>query len=100
LPLHAIDLFPHRVAELAVAGGPGAIGLLRDDGERRLEAVCEVAGLRDRARDGALAMVEQRVEIVDQRLHLLGVFADDAAFAADANARQAMAELHERSESA
>ena len=44
--------------------------LLGEHGERRLEAVREVAGLGLRARDAALAVVEQRVQVAHERLHL------------------------------
>ena len=51
-----------------VARGRGALRLLREHGERRLQAVREVAGLGLGARHRALALVEQRVEVAHERL--------------------------------
>ena len=55
---------------------PGLVGdvrFVREHRERRLQRVRQVAGLRDRAPHGLIAMLEQRVEIVDERLHLAGI---------------------------
>ena len=60
----------------------------------------EVARLRDRAADNAFAVREQRVEIVDERLHLGRVFAAHAGVAALVDGGQASAELMDRRESA
>ena len=53
-----------------MTAGGGALGVLRQDGERRLQAVCEIAGLGDRAVGHLLALAQQRIEVVHQRLHL------------------------------
>ena len=49
LPPHAIDLLLNRGGDLGLARSPRALGFMRQDGERRLQAVGEVAGLGDRA---------------------------------------------------
>jgi hypothetical protein len=77
LPLHAFDLLMNGVGNLGLASGTRAFGLARQDGQRRLEAVCQVARLGDRTPHRPLAMLEQRVQIVDERLDLARVFADD-----------------------
>ena len=82
LPAHAIDLLRDGGGHLELAGSPRALRLVRKDGERRLQPVRQVAGLRDRAPHRLLPLVEQRVEIVDERLHLRRVVAVDAPVAA------------------
>ena len=81
LPPHALDLLRRaRRASSCVAGRRGALGLLRQHGERRLQAVREIAGLGDRAAARARSRcVEQRIQIVDERLHLGRIAAVDAA---------------------
>ena len=73
LALHPRYLFADRVGELALTRAASALGFVRQDGERSLQAVCEVSGSRYRALDRLLAVVEQQVEVVDERLHFGGV---------------------------
>ena len=75
LPAHSLDLLADRRGELALAGGAGAFGLARQQRQRRLETVREVAGLRNRALHRLLALFDQRVQVVDERLHLGGIVA-------------------------
>ena len=81
LPSHAIDLLLNGGGNLGLARCPRPLRLVRNDGERRLQAVRQVARLRDRTADGLLSLVEQRVEIVDERLHFCRVLAVDAPIA-------------------
>ena len=67
----------------------GALGLLRQHRERRLQPVREVARLRQRAGHRPLAMLEQGVEIVDERLHLGRIDAVDPPLAAVVHFTQA-----------
>ena len=68
--------------DVASTGRRRPVGFVCDDGERRLQAVRKIAGLGDGAFDGAIALVEQGVEIVDQRLHFGRVRAFEPARAA------------------
>ena len=81
LAAHAVDLLLDRRRQVLMSCGRHAPGFVREDGERRLEAVREVAGLRDRPRDGGFAVLEQEIQIVDQRLNLARVNAVEAAAA-------------------
>ncbi len=58
--------------QVGVPRGPGALRLLGQHGQRRLEAMREVAGLGQRLPHPLVLVVEQRVEVVDERLHLAG----------------------------
>ncbi len=78
LPAHPIDLLRYGCSHLGLTGCPRAFRLVREDGERRLQTVREIARLGDRALDRFLSMLEQRVEIVDERLHLGRVRAFDS----------------------
>ena len=66
---HPIDFLANRRREIGVAGRSGAVGLVRQDRQWRLQAVRQIAGFRDRAADRELAVFEERVQIVDERLH-------------------------------
>ena len=89
-----------RGGKLGLSGGRGARRFLRQNGERRLEAVREVAGLRDRAADRAFAVIEVGVQLVHQRLDLDGVGAGDPRLAAAADRRERGAQPVERREAA
>jgi hypothetical protein len=45
LPPHALDLLAHGRGQIMVPGGFGPFGFLREHGQRRLQAVGQVAGL-------------------------------------------------------
>ena len=79
LPPHPLDLLGHRRRELGLAGGRGAVRLVRQHRERRLEAVREIAGLGDRAAHRLLLVGEQRVQVGDERLDFGGIAPFDAA---------------------
>ena len=96
LPAHALDLLRDRRGELGLAGGRGALGLLRQHRERRLQAVREIAGLADRAADRCVAMLEQRVEIVDERLHFARIASLRACASPLLHVGQPLAHLVER----
>ena len=74
--------------------------LLREDGERCLQAVRQVAGLRHRARDAALALVEQRVEVVDERRDLGRILALEPRRPPVANGAEPFAQRREWRQSA
>jgi hypothetical protein len=93
---HPIDLLFDDRREVLVPCGRHPPGFVREDGERRLETVREVAGLGDRPRDSGLAVFQQEIEIVDQRLNLARVGAVEAAAAPLAHVRQAPPQLLDR----
>ncbi len=80
LTLHPLHLFADRLGEVVLARAGRPLGFVRQDGERGLQTVREVAGSRDRALHGLLAVVEQEVQVVDEWLHFGGVGAVDEAF--------------------
>ncbi len=82
LPPHAVHLLMHGFGDVAGTGRRCPVGFVCDDRERSLQAVRKIAGLGDGAFDGPIALVEQRVEIVYQRLHLGRVCAFEPARAA------------------
>ena len=96
LPAHPLDLLTHHRRQLGLPGAIGDLRLVRQHGERRLQRVREIAGLGDRAADGLIAVLEQRVEIVDQRLHFGGIAAVEAALAALAHGGEAAAQPLDR----
>ena len=68
--------------------GGGAFGLLRQHRQRGFETVCEIARLRERSAYRLVAVIEERVEIIHQRLHFGRIPSIDPAAAAVANAGQ------------
>ena len=70
LPPHAVHLLMHGFGDVAGTGRGCPVGFVCDDRKRRLQAVREITGPGDGARDRPIALVEQRVEVVNQRLHL------------------------------
>ena len=96
LPPHAIDLLLNGGSNLRLAGSPRPLRFVRNDGKRRLQAVRQVARLCHRAADGLLPLVEQRVEIVDERLHFCRVIALDAPLAALVQFDKARAKVADR----
>jgi hypothetical protein len=61
---------------------------MRQDGERSLQSVGEISGTRHRALDRLLAVIEQQVEVVDERLHFGGVGPVDEALSPLMDRRQ------------
>jgi hypothetical protein len=88
LAAHAVHLFDQRSREIVVAARCGTFGLLREDRERGLQPVGEVAGLGDGAAHRLVAVREQRVEIVDQRLQFARIVAGEVARRAALNVRE------------
>ena len=79
LPPHPFHLLGHGVCPLLLSRGSGPVGFMSQHGKWRLEAVREVARTRDGSADCLFAVLEQHVEIVDERLHFSGVDAVDSA---------------------
>jgi hypothetical protein len=89
IPLHARDLLIDGVSNLDLPDGTRPRRLLGQDRQRRLQAVSEIAGLGNRTLDRLLAMAEQGVQIVDERLHFRRVHTFHPARATGTNAREA-----------
>ena len=83
-----------------LAGGIGAIGFVHQHRQRRFEAVREIAGFAERAADRVVAMIEQRVQIIHQRLNFGWIAAFEPPLAAVANGGQACAQFVERRKAA
>ena len=92
LPPHAIHLLTNDCRQLGLAGRPGAIGFVREHGERRFQAVSQIAGLGERLGDAFVTVRQQRVEIVDQRLNLGWITACHLSFLPPMDRRQARAQ--------
>jgi len=82
LPPHAAHLLMHGFGDVAGTGRRCPVGFVCDDRKWRLQTVRKVTGRGDGARDCPVALVEQRVEIVNQRLYLERVSAFQAMRAA------------------
>ena len=54
---------------------------MRKDRERRFQPVRQVTGLGDRAPHGLLPLVEQHVDVIDERLNFSRIHAVDAPLA-------------------
>ncbi len=93
---HPLDLLFDRRRELGLPRLPRPLGLLREDGERRLEAVREIPRLRARSRHALLALGEQRVQVLDERLDLRRILAFDPGLPAVAQCRHPRAQPRER----
>src|SRR2546422_328341 len=70
LLLHRGDLASHRPGQLRGAVRDEPIDLVRENAQRSLQAMREIAGLDAPARHDFLVALEERVEIVDQGLGL------------------------------
>ena len=100
LTAHSLDLLRDPGRHVGLAARGGALGLVREDGQRRLQAVREIARLGVRATDGAFLVREQRVQVGDERLHFSREAPFDALRLAGADGRQPPAHFLERHESA
>ena len=71
LAAHALDLAAIEAAR-SRPRQPRALGVARQHGERRLQAVRQVAGLGERTLHALVALGQQRVQVVHERLHFGG----------------------------
>jgi hypothetical protein len=94
----ARDLFADCGGEVVLPGRGGALGLLRQHGERRLQPVREITRFPEGAAHRAVAMFEQRVEIVDERLHLRRIPSLERALRAFLHVAEPLPHLGERDE--
>ena len=87
-----------RLGDFELSRALGGIRFLRQHREWRLEPVREVAGLGERTAHARFAVLEQRVQILDQRLNFRGIVAGDPRLATAANVGEPRSELMERRE--
>ena len=92
LPLHSLHLGLDDFGEFRLAAAAGPLGFVRDHRQRRLESMREIAGSGDGAANHAVVMVEQGIQIVDERLHFRREFAGDSRLAPVVDARQPRAQ--------
>ncbi len=88
LAAHAFHLLMDDLGDFALPFGFYTICLLRKHSQRRLQAVGQVSGFGQRPLHRFLAMFEQRIQIVHQRLHFCGIASVDPAFLTIAHRRQ------------
>ena len=86
LPAHALDLLAQHVGTGRVGGA--ALGLAGNHRQRRLQPVGEVAGAAVGAAHGVGPVIEQGVQVVDERLHFSGKSAADAGVVAGVDPRE------------
>jgi hypothetical protein len=67
---HAFDLLGHGGGEIVMPLGIRHFRLARENRQRRFQAVREIAGLGDRPAYGSIAVFEEAIEVVDERLDL------------------------------
>jgi hypothetical protein len=91
LPPHAIDLLIYLCGKLLLSCRSHLLRLVRQHRQRRLQAMRKIAGLCYCARHAPLALVKQRVQLVDDRLHLYRISAADARVNAFVHGREAVA---------
>ena len=94
-----IDLVGHDLGllgDLARERARVLAGLVVDDGERRLEGMRQVADVGARALDDVLVGLEERVELLLQRLDLVGQVDIEPRRLAGADGGQALLHLGQR----
>ena len=96
LPPHAFDLLMDRGGKLDLPGGGGALCLLIQECERRLQAVRKVAGLAERAPHALFAIAQQRIEVTDERLHFRREISRHHAVPALVNVGEPLAQFAKR----
>ncbi len=96
LPLHPLDHLTERRREIVMARGAGLLCLLRQHREGRLQSVREISRRGEGPGDRALTILEQRVQIVHERLHFARIVAFDSLAASLAHRRQAGAKAPQR----
>ena len=79
-----------------LAGGVGAIRFVHQNRDRRFQSVREIAGFAEGAADRFVAMIEQQVQIIHQRLNLGWIAAFQSQLAAVANVGESRAQCVER----
>jgi len=100
LPAHSFHLLSDSGREIRMSRCFGALRFLRQHGERRFQAMREIAGRGQRTLHNPLAVLKQRVEIVDQRLQFDRIISAHPAVAAASYVRQSRPQFFERRQGA
>ena len=93
---HTLDLFPYASRDLRVTGRGGTLRFVREQCERSLEPMRQIAGARRCPRDCLFLVRQQQIELVDERLHLGGIRAGDAGREAIVHGGQASTKAIDR----
>ena len=92
---HLVDLLLDDLGQFVMPRRRGLVRLVRQHGQRRLQAVREIAGCRLRARDRLVAVVEQRVEVAHEWLDFRRIGPFHMPLTAFSNARKPPAQVVE-----
>jgi hypothetical protein len=98
--LHAANLVAQAVGDVAETRALDLGGILRQHRQRRLEDMRQIAGRRLGPPYRLFAMLEQRVQVADERLHLGGIIAVDSRRTTITHRRQPRPEAVDRRDAA
>jgi hypothetical protein len=98
--MHTANLLKQHFREFRVASLHGALTFLRQDRERSFEAMREIPGFGLRSLHGAFALLEKRIQIVDEGLNLVGIRSGDDSSTPVANLWQLGSQTAKGSEGA
>ena len=93
-----VDLLTDGTGEIVLARRLSTGDLLRQNRQRCLQSVREVAGPRRRAGDAPFAIGEQPVQIINQRRHFVGILTFEPAASSLAHIAETLAEHGDRRE--
>ena len=96
LPLHATHLLADGGGEIVLPRGARTFRLVCENGERRLQSVRQIPGLGDRTRHHLLAMLEERIQVRDERLDFCRIGSAHGAIAAVADGGQPRSQMLDR----
>ena len=96
LPPHPLDLLRERVGELRLPGGAARSASCASTASGVFRPCARSPALASARWTACVAMLEQRVEIVDERLHLRRIASLDPALAPRVHAASRVAQLRER----
>jgi hypothetical protein len=96
LALHAFYLHSNRSCDLRLARTVGKVGLLQQDGEGRFQRVRQIARFGLRPLHHSIALSQEGIEIVHERLHFRWEVAIHAPSLAAMNGGQPMPQLGHR----
>ena len=87
LTAHPFYLLVDRGGSVGVAFGLYLVCFLRQDGQRRLQTVCQIVGFRQRPLHSFFALFKEQIKIVDQWLHFCRIGPFDPALMTGTNSR-------------
>ena len=95
LPPHAFNLLCDRGGKLRLSGIVDAARLVRENGQRSLQSVSEIARFGLCATHCLFTMLEKGIQIVNQRLNFVRIRAHHALVASFANGSQTRLQVFE-----